>query len=403
MKKVLFVHCGYAEHLQWILPVIEFFLKKGMACHLFPTHWDPDSFERLTRLRENPRFKLLRPRHSLHRRAQRIMGMIAEHLPVFGKEKQIAIDTYKGPAFRFLKKGQTVPEASYDARIFQLAYYHKKYRYDGLIAHGIHANPISNFAWHYFRCPKRVCDRGFIKGSVMLDKHCTETDRSELQSVTALPDGLSRKRRQMLQSSPKRLVCGQHDLTFRKPPRGKNLLYALSRMRNSVNLRGCLQGYKEIEIIDALSKHLPTGWNLIVKTRGKYDLQDDTSRLPDTVYIAKGNTDVGYLIDMSDAVISFISKMGLEAAVKEKGVLTMGNAHYSHFGFTRDMNDLGDLPEFLERGTMTVEEKGCFERFCEYYLTDYLIFPWEESIQLKRVFHEFCSGSEGQPNRSPIH
>ena len=326
------------------------------------------------------------PSNILSSASSKLWNTILYELPLKSREKKIAIESYREPAHRFLPKDATVPEQAYDQRIFDVVRYSKRYRYDAIIAHGIHANVLSNFAWHYFDCPKWVCDRGFIKGSVMFDKFSTETDDSELQMVKIRQNPLSKECKNLLKGLENPLVENQTRRNFKKTKKGKNLVYALSRIRNEINIKGCLSGLTELQIISFLSKELPQHWNLIVKERGKYKLILGGDDLPENVYIAAGDTDVHYLIEMSDAVISFISKMGLDAAVKGKVVLTMGAAHYSHFGFTRDLEQVSQLKELLEMGPMSEVEKKNLNSFLEYYLQNYLIFPHRQSNpQLEKI------------------
>ncbi len=387
MKKILFVHCCYKEHISWIAPVIKKFLENGFACHLYPTHLDSEGSDVIKELQHDPNFLLIEPTSYSASKNKSLHIKLLQTCPVLTKEKQIAIESYREPAHRFLKQGEKIPEGAYDLRVFDIIKCNRRYRYDGLIAHGIHANTISSFAWDYLKCPQWVSDRGFIKGSVMLDRYSTETDDSELQQVSLEAQPLSGESRKLLSGLQQHLMENQTGRDFKKPAKGKNLLYALSRIRNEVNIKGCMKGLTELQIIKALSRHLPPDWNLIVKIRGKYKQALGDETLPENVYVAAGDTDVNYLIDMSDTVISFISKMGLEAGLKGKAVLTMGAAHYSHFGFTRDIQEAAQLTEMLAGGPLTEEEKNNLNSFLEMYLNKYLIFPARSANpNLERIF-----------------
>ena len=375
MKKIIFVHCCYQEHLEWLLPLIDEFLLRGFCCHLYPTHWDPNLKEILSLRIKDSNFKLLLPRNKYLFSLKLLRNRILQKLPVLKNIKSIAIQSYISPGQRFLKKNERLRRGHYDNRVFDLVRFNARYCYNALIAHGIHANVISNFSWQYFTCPKWIVDRGALRGSVMLDKFSTEDDNSELQKARRSSRKLSAASEELLQRINIPLVFGQNNRNGQIPDQGKNLLYPLSRIQNEVNLNGCLQGLTELAIVRALASNLPPRWNLIVKIRGKYKLLLDNKVLPENVYLAAGNTDINYLLEKSDAVISFISKIGLQAAAQDKAVITMGAAHYSHQGFTRDLGQVEQLKSFLLKGPLTETEKKNRDSFFEYYLQQYLIFP----------------------------
>lgn len=117
----------------------------------------------------------------------------------------------------------------------------------------------------------------------------------------------------------------------------------------------CTKYLDQLYLIEYICRCIPLGYSLVIKEHpasiGSYSYSGIKSIL--NLYkhfnIVHPKTNSYDIINNSKCVITINSKVGVEAALQRKSVITLGPTFYRNKGLTVDVSDLTDLPEALNK------------------------------------------------------
>ena len=134
-------------------------------------------------------------------------------------------------------------------------------------------------------------------------------------------------------------------------------------------VRFCAEG------IEAYNRRNAGQLRLVVKEHpsdhGRIDYSDAYRAFPDVVFTKLMNTQ--QLIEKSAAVVTVNSTVGIEAMLKLKPVITLGDAFYAVSGLMRPCGSDDDLAAILEQALEKPVDRDLVEHFLYFLRYDYLV------------------------------
>lgn len=117
----------------------------------------------------------------------------------------------------------------------------------------------------------------------------------------------------------------------------------------------CTKYLDQLYLVEYISRSIPFGYSLLIKEHpasiGSYSYSGIKNILNrySHVKIVHPKTNSYYIIDNSRCVITINSKVGVEAILQQKPVITLGPTFYRDRGLTIDICDLKDLPSSINK------------------------------------------------------
>ncbi len=208
--------------------------------------------------------------------------------------------------------------------------------------------------------PFLVAERGGLNDSLFYDANGFLADSdsyarpnwdrepsAEEAEVTRIRIAEHRRSRRSLEAQNPRLPLDdiRRELNIRA---GERILFApLQRPSDTATrffARGSITYERHLEILAELSAGLPLGWRLLCK---RHPLEDKTDP---AIGPEVDHFHVSDLLELSDAVLTFNSGVGLQALLHETPVLVTGRAYYSIEGVTHAVASADDVILALEAG-----------------------------------------------------
>ncbi len=118
----------------------------------------------------------------------------------------------------------------------------------------------------------------------------------------------------------------------------------------------CTKYLDQLYLIEYISRCIPFGYSLLIKEHpasiGAYSYSGIKNILNrySHVKIVHPKTNSYHIIDNSKCIITINSKVGVEAILQQKLVITLGPTFYRNKGLTIDVYDLKDLSESINNG-----------------------------------------------------
>ncbi|MGO4440798.1 capsular polysaccharide export protein, LipB/KpsS family [Rhizobium sp. RAF56] len=134
----------------------------------------------------------------------------------------------------------------------------------------------------------------------------------------------------------------------------KPILFIPGQIAHDANVTISLRGYPDLHAIyDTLIDCMPDGWRAIFKPHPKSSMNRRGSAGSDRVRVVS-NVSIHDLFDLSDAVATHSSNVGLEALLAGIPVLVWGDPIYARRGLTTDLADVRMVPDALSAASSLV-------------------------------------------------